>query len=546
MGNILDLATQPSSKRFNNLRRYNALQSLGDMLLAYGAPTPVGQSNINAIMQASDTANKRNENIMKMEQQYQQAASLTPLLEQFKDTLNLSPERIAAIQADPVSNLPFLQALSNQNMSTAFSVANKTRSNVSLIKLAKTLKHPGLIDKSEEQLTELASNLALADHVIKPWLDNKMKTSFPEIEIKEMNNGQIAVIDKNSLQIGKDGKFVSGIQFFGDKKVEPYTVTKHSLVDGQWMTTTNIVDKNNLNTVLLSGTAKPTFTPGNDKMDQLTEAFTIMQDNEINKDDPQKLSAEAFIKNAFPNSLSITVGEDGSIQIVQGGSGSDINTKKTQGSLEDKIISYGEDLLKLDGIFQKFDPSFLTAGGQAERFGLKMKDWLAGAVPGIDALDETEKSRLTNMTNFFADVAVRFNQILKEMSGAAVMDGEFQRQKEGQPSKADTPTEFMAKVKSQMKFIIGAMGRMQKLKDNGVSAEIFMEELKKNGSSIMGETVESGDAYVAKLITDKAAVFMSEDGGNYSQGEAVNLAVRDVFTQLNIPMSFLKFYRSSN
>ena len=277
---------------------------------------------------------------------------------------------------------------------------------------------------------------------------------------------------------------------------------------------------------------------------KIQDALETLQVPGADKNSAEYKAAKMFLdKYANQGKMSLEIGEDGSIKFTQGMPGDSGLSTKMANDIDDQILTLGEDLLKLDNIFRNFDPSFLTLGGRFDRARLTFKDLLAGAIPGIDALDETEKSRLSDQTNFFADVAERFNQILLKMSGAAVMEGEFKRQAEANPNKKDTPTVFISKVKRQMQFIIGALGRLDKLKKQGISGDMFMQELKKNGSSILGETIESGDEHVAKLITDRAAEIIQEND-SYSQPQAINLAVREVFQELNIPLSFLKFYRN--
>ena len=553
--NILDVATQPSStsKRFENLRRYNALQSLGDMLIAYGAPTKLGENNLNAFMQISEAANKRNQNIMQQEQQFNQASSLLPLVDQYATSLNLTPERVAQIKANPVANMPFLQALQTNNMSTAFAKTKATNNNLASLQLAKAMGMPMLQDKSDEQLQALSSNIQLQPF-LQTFIQEKAKRGFPSIQVMQLNNGQLAVFDKNNIGFNKDGSLnKANITILGDKKQNTMNVTVPSFNQEKniWEQKTVILDKNKPDktnsygfAVVGETPARPMFAEKTSDTQKIQDALETLQVPGADKNSAEYKAAKMFLdKYANQGKMSLEIGEDGSIKFTQGMPGDSGLSTKMANDIDDQILTLGEDLLKLDNIFRNFDPSFLTLGGRFDRARLTFKDLLAGAIPGIDALDETEKSRLSDQTNFFADVAERFNQILLKMSGAAVMEGEFKRQAEANPNKKDTPTVFISKVKRQMQFIIGALGRLDKLKKQGISGDMFMQELKKNGSSILGETIESGDEHVAKLITDRAAEIIQEND-SYSQPQAINLAVREVFQELNIPLSFLKFYRN--
>ncbi|HAI43097.1 MAG TPA: hypothetical protein DCM40_35850, partial [Maribacter sp.] len=246
--NILDVATQPSStsKRFENLRRYNALQSLGDMLIAYGAPTKLGENNLNAFMQISEAANKRNQNIMQQEQQFNQASSLLPLVDQYATSLNLTPERVAQIKANPVANMPFLQALQTNNMSTAFAKTKATKNNLASLQLAKAMGMPMLQDKSDEQLQALSSNIQLQPF-LQTFIQEKAKRGFPSIQVMQLNNGQLAVFDKNNIGFNKDGSLnKANITILGDKKQNTMNVTVPSFNQEKniWEQKTVILDKN--------------------------------------------------------------------------------------------------------------------------------------------------------------------------------------------------------------------------------------------------------------------------------------------------------------
>jgi len=553
--NILDVATQPTSsrKRFDNLRRYNALHSLGDMLIAYGAPTKVGENNLNAFMQISEAANKRNQNIMQQEQQFNQASSLLPLVDQYKTSLNLTPERIAQIKADPVGNASFLQALQTNNMNTSFATSKAIKGNLASLQLAKAMGMTMLQDKSDEQLQALSSNVQLQPF-LQTFIQEKAKRGFPDLQVMQLNNGQLAVFDKNGIGLKADGSInTDSITILGDKKTNTMKVKVNSFDQGKgmWMTKDVILDKNQPDATNDLGfrqigetPSAPLFSIKTKETDKLVDAMETLSIPGIDKNSPEYQAAKMYLdKYANQGKMSLEIGEDGTFKFTQGMPGDGKLSTKMANDINTEIKNIGEDLLKLDNIFRTFDPSFLTLGGRFDRAKLSFKDLMAGAIPFFDELDETEKQRLTNQTTFFADVAERFNQILLTMSGAAVMEGEYNRQAEANPNKKDSPTVFAAKVKRQMKFIIGALGRLDKLKKQGISGELYKQELKKNGSSILGETIESGDAHVAQMITDRAAEILQENE-NYEQPQAINLAVRDVFRDLGIPLSFLNFYRN--
>ena len=67
---------------------------------------------------------------MQQEQQFNQASSLLPLVDQYATSLNLTPERVAQIKANPVGNMAFLQALQTNNMSTAFAKTKASNNNL--------------------------------------------------------------------------------------------------------------------------------------------------------------------------------------------------------------------------------------------------------------------------------------------------------------------------------------------------------------------------------------------------------------------------------
>ncbi len=551
--NILDVATQPSStsKRFNNLRRYNALQSLGDMLIAYGAPTKLGENNLNAFMQISEAANKRNQNIMQQEQQFNQASSLLPLVEQYKTSLNLTPERVAQIKANPVANMPFLQALQTNNMSTAFAKTKAINNNLASLQLAKLLGMPMLKDKSEKDLVEMSANTSMQPLLTK-YLAASGERMFSDIQTIQLNDGRLAFYNKNNIGLNEDGSInTDSITILGDKKTNTMKVKVNSFdqVKGMWMTKDVILDKNqpdktnNLGFKQIGETpSAPLFAIKTAETDKLVDAMETLSIPGVDKNSAEYKAAKMFLdKYANQGKMSFELGEDGTFKFTQGMPGDGKLSTKMANTLDEKIFSLGEDVIKLDRILRKFDPKFLTLGGAIDRFKLKMRDWTGDTLPFIKELDKDETKRLGDMTSFFADVAIRFNQILKEMSGAAVMDGEFKRQQDAQPSANDTPTEFAQKVMDQMEFIMGALGRMDMLKKQGISGEAFKQELAKNGASVFGLSVKDGLDHIYDRVTEEASNIIMDNSG-LSSAEATKQALDKVLEEFRIPYSFLELY----
>ena len=550
--NILDVATQPTSsrKRFDNLRRYNALHSLGDMLIAYGAPTKVGENNLDAFMKISEASNKRNTNIMQQEQQFNQASSLLPLVDQYATSLKLTPERIAQIKADPVGNTSFLQALQTNNMNTSFATSKAMKTNLASLQLAQMMGMPMLKDKTFEELQKLSSNTALLPQ-LQTFIEETSKRKFPNVKTLSLGNGEFAIYDENKMTLNASGGMdMSSFTILGNKKEnimqvkEPYFDSEK----GVYMERTLLLDKNSPNATNAYGFdvtklgERPLFKETTPETQKVEDALKTLSIPGINKNSPEYQAAKMYLdKYANQGKMSLEIGENGSVKFTQGMPGDSKLSTKMANTLDEKIFSLGEDVLKLDRILRKFDPKFLTLGGAIDKYKLTFRDWTGNTLPFIKELDKDETKRLASMTSFFGDVAIRFNQILKEMSGAAVMDGEFKRQQDAQPSQNDTPTQFATKVMDQMEFIMGALGRMDKLKSDGITGDAFKNELAKNGSSVFGLSIKDGLDHIYDRVVEEASNIIMENS-SLSDGEAKKQALDQVLEEFNIPLSFLELY----
>lgn len=181
--NILDVATQPTGaikERFNNQRRYNALQSLGDMLIAYGAPTRVGENNLNAFMQISEAANKRNTDLVNQEQQYMQTASMLPFVDQYGSQLGLKPEQIAMIKKDPLTYSNLIQNVANvgfqsaqKKMQSQSQMENDAKAAIAMMTILPEF------NKNQEslkaQIANIQNNPAIGQAAL-PYLTKKVET----------------------------------------------------------------------------------------------------------------------------------------------------------------------------------------------------------------------------------------------------------------------------------------------------------------------------------------------------------------------------------
>ena len=120
--------------------------------------------------------------------------------------------------------------------------------------------------------------------------------------------------------------------------------------------------------------------------------------------------------------------------------------KEGQNIVDKELLTLGAGRMQLQGIAQKFDPKYLTAGFKVKMKYLGTKEFLTGK---LSAEDQAE---LSDYAAFSQDAYSRLNSYINEVTGAAVGSGEEEaRIRKGVPDpQKDSPTEFLAKLRNKI------------------------------------------------------------------------------------------------
>ncbi len=131
--------------------------------------------------------------------------------------------------------------------------------------------------------------------------------------------------------------------------------------------------------------------------------------------------------------------------------------------IEKQMIANTGRLDRLAGMQQSFKPEYLTLPEKMKQGMTKYSEWV-----GLEPSAERKKS-LADYTKFTAQAYTELNQTIREMSGAAVTDGEAARQlKTTANPDGDSPTEFASKLKENMRFVTLAQARLAILRQKGM------------------------------------------------------------------------------
>jgi hypothetical protein len=120
--------------------------------------------------------------------------------------------------------------------------------------------------------------------------------------------------------------------------------------------------------------------------------------------------------------------------------------KEGQNIVDKELLTLGAGRMQLQGIAQKFDPKYLTAGFQVKMKLLGTQEYLTGKIA------EKDKALLNDYAAFTQDAYGRLNSYINEVTGAAVGSGEEEaRIRKGVPDpQKDSPTEFLSKLRNKI------------------------------------------------------------------------------------------------
>lgn len=174
------------------------------------------------------------------------------------------------------------------------------------------------------------------------------------------------------------------------------------------------------------------------------------------------------------NSLAVTLPDGTTISDGPPGAvGPNELTKPTVNKLQESIVNAQDRLDRLNSTLTTYKPEFLQARGLLKAKGGELVEFLGGE------LDSESKKYLSEYSEFKSTAANDFNQTLRDLSGAAVTDGEAKRALQAAPSPDDkSPTQFEAKAKATTKTIKRAILRANYALKNGIGTK-SVDELSK-------------------------------------------------------------------
>jgi hypothetical protein len=167
--------------------------------------------------------------------------------------------------------------------------------------------------------------------------------------------------------------------------------------------------------------------------------------------DPAVMAAQALAKPSSVPNINVYTGEV---------------TPSNQTAAQSTFMEQGGLVQRLNDIQRQFDEGasqFLTLGGRLQTAATGVVDFVA---PGFVAPQDRE--RLAQAAQFKSSVMANFNQTLRDMSGAAVTQNEFERIKGQMPSVDDGPTVFEAKMTASLALAYAAMQRQQFFLQQGI------------------------------------------------------------------------------
>jgi len=167
--------------------------------------------------------------------------------------------------------------------------------------------------------------------------------------------------------------------------------------------------------------------------------------------DPDVLAQQARVRGSSAPSVNVYTGQV---------------TPSNQTAAQSALIEQSGLLERLNGIQSAFESGaseYLGLGGQIATAGRAAMDFVA---PGL--MGETDRAKLREAAAFRSQIMTNFNQTLRDMSGAAVTQNEFERIRGQMPAPNDGPTVFAAKMQASIDLAQAAIRRQQYFLQNGI------------------------------------------------------------------------------
>jgi len=217
----------------------------------------------------------------------------------------------------------------------------------------------------------------------------------------------------------------------------------------------------------------------------------IAEYNAMDEVDPNReIIKQRLMKLVQPTGTSLTVDADGNISFSQGGVSAPLG-KKAVNDVEEGILNAGAAMQRIMNIERSFNPEFLTLGRQFENWTSAIQDKTIGG------LSPEAKRKMGEYTRFTTATLSNVNRTIKELTGAAMSQGEAKRIMGELPNEKDSPTEFKAKMDLVTENLRNVMARLNYIRNNGISIEdVRIDEMRgiiaQRGEELLKELRQPG------------------------------------------------------
>lgn len=151
-------------------------------------------------------------------------------------------------------------------------------------------------------------------------------------------------------------------------------------------------------------------------------------------------------------------------------------TKKTQGSIEDKLHASSSKMQRMSKLIQNFSPELLDRTNKLKaELNNQLEAW------NLKDLSGKEKQELAKITTYAQDAIENINATIQEISGAEMSEKEANRLRLQEPDmgehwwKGDGPTKFKTKLLNTYQKTQKAIARYHYIVNNGFEIDVNSE-----------------------------------------------------------------------
>jgi hypothetical protein len=160
---------------------------------------------------------------------------------------------------------------------------------------------------------------------------------------------------------------------------------------------------------------------------------------------------------------------EGNLLVDMGGERTPAMSKKTQGAIEEKIVSGKEQLERMRAIQKEFKPEYQELGTRFESAWTSLKAKLGQPV------EEADRKELVGFKKYQRKAIENINLYIKELTGAQMSEKEADRLRLAQPDpgekwyQGDDPITFKAKMDDVIRMTRAAIARFEYYRNQGIS-----------------------------------------------------------------------------